>query len=145
MYKPNSPVGTTGVEQSASRYGRFTPRETALGYHRKGGWVDPRAGLNDVEKRKFLTLPGMELRPLVRPACSQSLHRLPITIIMIIIHSVVYSTTPSTSQTTQRQLAGRLVNNELERIWKELVVTYPLLSWNLPKEAEENHEYPQLC
>jgi hypothetical protein len=27
--------------------------------------VDPRAGLDDVEKRKFLTLPGLELRPSV--------------------------------------------------------------------------------
>jgi hypothetical protein len=26
--------------------------------------VDPRAGLDDVEKRKFLTLPALELRPL---------------------------------------------------------------------------------
>jgi hypothetical protein len=25
--------------------------------------VDPRAGLEDLEKRKFLTLPGLELRP----------------------------------------------------------------------------------
>jgi hypothetical protein len=32
--------------------------------------------LHDVEKRKFLTLPGLELRPLSRPACSQSLYRL---------------------------------------------------------------------
>jgi hypothetical protein len=31
------------------------------------GWVDPRAGLDDVEKRKFLTLPELELRPLGRP------------------------------------------------------------------------------
>jgi hypothetical protein len=30
--------------------------------------VDPRAGLDDVEKRKFLTLSGLELRPLGRPA-----------------------------------------------------------------------------
>jgi hypothetical protein len=29
-----------------------------------------------VEKRKFLTLPGLELRPLSRPARSQSLYRL---------------------------------------------------------------------
>jgi hypothetical protein len=36
--------------------------------------VDPRAGLDDVEKRKFLTLPALELRPLGRPARSQSLH-----------------------------------------------------------------------
>jgi hypothetical protein len=30
--------------------------------------VDPRADLDDVVKRKFLTLPGLELRPLGRPA-----------------------------------------------------------------------------
>jgi hypothetical protein len=29
--------------------------------------VDLRAGLDDLEKRKFLTLPGLELRPLGRP------------------------------------------------------------------------------
>jgi hypothetical protein len=38
--------------------------------------VDPRAGLDDVEKRKFLTLQGLELRRLGRPARSQSLYRL---------------------------------------------------------------------
>jgi hypothetical protein len=44
--------------------------------HWIGGWVGPRAGLDDVEKRKFLTLPGLELRPLGLPARSQSLYRL---------------------------------------------------------------------
>jgi hypothetical protein len=38
--------------------------------------VDPGPGLDDVEERKFLTLPGIELRPLGRPARSQSLYRL---------------------------------------------------------------------
>jgi hypothetical protein len=38
--------------------------------------VDPRAGLDDVEKRKFLILPALELRPVGRPARSQSLYRL---------------------------------------------------------------------
>jgi hypothetical protein len=38
--------------------------------------VDPRVGLDDLEERKFLTLPGLELRSLSRPAHSQSLHRL---------------------------------------------------------------------
>jgi hypothetical protein len=33
--------------------------------------VGPRAGLDDMEKRKLLTLPGLELRPLGRPAPSQ--------------------------------------------------------------------------
>jgi hypothetical protein len=32
--------------------------------------VDLRAGLDDLEKRKFLTLPGLELLPLDRPARS---------------------------------------------------------------------------
>jgi hypothetical protein len=65
-----------GGEWSASRPGRFTPGERAPGTHWIGGWVGPRAGLDDVEKRKFLTLPGLELRPLGRPARSQSLYRL---------------------------------------------------------------------
>jgi hypothetical protein len=38
------------------------------------GWVDPRAGLDDVEKRNFLTLPGLEMPPLGRPSPSQSLY-----------------------------------------------------------------------
>jgi hypothetical protein len=46
------------------------------GTHGIGGWVDPRAGLDDTEKWKFLTPPGLELRPLSRPARSQSLYRL---------------------------------------------------------------------
>jgi hypothetical protein len=44
--------------------------------HWIGGWVDPRASLNNMEKWKFLTLLGLELRPLGHPACSQSLYRL---------------------------------------------------------------------
>jgi hypothetical protein len=38
--------------------------------------VSLRAGLNDVEKRKLLTLPGLELQPLSRSPHSQSLYRL---------------------------------------------------------------------
>jgi hypothetical protein len=38
--------------------------------------VISRAGLDDVEWRKFLTLPGLELRPLGRPVRSQSIYRL---------------------------------------------------------------------
>jgi hypothetical protein len=38
--------------------------------------VDPRAGLDDVEKRKFFTLQGLELRLLGRPTRSQSVYRL---------------------------------------------------------------------
>jgi hypothetical protein len=42
-----------GGKWSASRPGRFTPGETAAGTHWIGGWVGPRAGLDDVKKRKF--------------------------------------------------------------------------------------------
>jgi hypothetical protein len=38
--------------------------------------MDPRSGLDDVEKRKFLTLPGLELRPLGRSVRRQLLYRL---------------------------------------------------------------------
>jgi hypothetical protein len=38
--------------------------------------VDSRAGLEKVEKRKFLNLRGLELRLFGRPARSQSLYRL---------------------------------------------------------------------
>jgi hypothetical protein len=63
-------------EWSATWPGCFTTWERALGTHCIGILVDPRAGLDDVEKRKFLTLPGLELRLLARPARSQSLYRL---------------------------------------------------------------------
>jgi hypothetical protein len=56
-----------GGEWSASRPGRFTLGKRAPCTH----WI---GSLDDVEKRKFLTLPGLELRPLGRLAPSQSLY-----------------------------------------------------------------------
>jgi hypothetical protein len=41
-----------GVEWSASRPGRFTPRERAPVTHWIGGWVGPRAVLDAVVKRR---------------------------------------------------------------------------------------------
>jgi hypothetical protein len=38
--------------------------------------VDPSVSLGDLEKRKFVTLQGLELGPLGRPTRSQSLYRL---------------------------------------------------------------------
>jgi hypothetical protein len=49
-------------------------QEIAFGTHWIRGWVGPRTGLNDMEKRKFLPPPGLELRPLGRPACSRLLY-----------------------------------------------------------------------
>jgi hypothetical protein len=53
---------------SVSRPAALPPGERALGTLWIGGWVDPIAGLDDVEKRKFLNLG--------RPARSQSLCQL---------------------------------------------------------------------
>jgi hypothetical protein len=40
-----------GGAWSASRPGRFIPGEKAACTHWIGGWLDPRAGLDDLEKR----------------------------------------------------------------------------------------------
>jgi hypothetical protein len=50
-----------GSEWLASGHGRFTPGERGPGTHWIVGWVGPRTGLDDVAKRKFLTLPGLKL------------------------------------------------------------------------------------
>jgi hypothetical protein len=52
-----------GVDRSASLPGRSIPDT-----HWIGGWVDPKAGVDNVEKRKFLTLPALEL---VQPLASR--------------------------------------------------------------------------
>jgi hypothetical protein len=65
-----------GGERSTSRPDRFITGKRVAGTHWIGGWLDPRAGLDDVEKRQFLILPGLKLRPLGRPARSWSLYQL---------------------------------------------------------------------
>jgi hypothetical protein len=47
---------------SVSHPGRITPGERSPLYSLLGGWLDPRAGLDDIEKRKFLTVSGIEIR-----------------------------------------------------------------------------------
>jgi hypothetical protein len=64
-----------GGEWSASLPCRFIPGERAPGIHWIVGWMGPRTGLDNVEKRKFLTLLGLEFRPLHPPAPNQSLYR----------------------------------------------------------------------
>jgi hypothetical protein len=51
-----------GGEWSASGLGHYT-----CGTHWIGGWVGPRADLDAVEKRKILSLPGIEIQPLGHP------------------------------------------------------------------------------
>jgi hypothetical protein len=69
-------LALVGGEWSASRPGRFTPGEKAHCTHWIGGWMDLRTGLDNMEKRKISTLPGIEIRPFGRPGHSQSLYRL---------------------------------------------------------------------
>jgi hypothetical protein len=65
-----------GGEWSTSRPCRFIPGERDPRTYLIGGWMDSRTGLHDMEKLQFLMLPGLELRPLGRPARSLSLYRL---------------------------------------------------------------------
>jgi hypothetical protein len=62
-----------GGEWSALRPGCFTSGERTPSSHWIGDWVGFTASLDDMEKGKFLTLLGLELRPLGRPTCSPSL------------------------------------------------------------------------
>jgi hypothetical protein len=57
-----------GGEWPASRLGRCTLGERTTGNRWIGGWADPIAGLEYVEKRKFVTLLGLELHPVAIPA-----------------------------------------------------------------------------
>jgi hypothetical protein len=54
-----------GGEWSPSRTSRFTPRERTPSTHLIGGWVGPTTNLDNLEKRKFLTLPNSKPKPFV--------------------------------------------------------------------------------
>jgi hypothetical protein len=63
------------MEVSGQLHGQVAyPRGKSPRYPLVGGWVGPRAGLDNVENSKFFTLLGFELRPLGREARSQSLY-----------------------------------------------------------------------
>jgi hypothetical protein len=53
------------------------PREGAPCTHCIGSWADLRVGLDDIENRKFLSLLGLELRPLGRPASRYTDYAIP--------------------------------------------------------------------
>jgi hypothetical protein len=72
------------VEWLASHSSRFTPGKTAHGTHWIGGCVGPRASLNAVEKRKFLTLPRLILWPLSCPADTDCIILMPKVIICLL-------------------------------------------------------------
>jgi hypothetical protein len=77
-------VALVGGEWSTSRPGRFTPEEVAPRTHWIGGWMDLRAGLDDLEKRKFLRNKRILFRILrqiriqilfIRKMFSETIHR----------------------------------------------------------------------
>jgi hypothetical protein len=51
--------------------------------------VGPRTSLDNLEKGKFLILPGFELQPFGRPARSQALYRLLLLIIIIMVMIII--------------------------------------------------------
>jgi hypothetical protein len=69
-------LALVGDEWSASHPSRSTAGSRSPGTNWIGGWVRPRAILNDVERIKILTLPGLDLQPLSHSECSQLLYRL---------------------------------------------------------------------
>jgi hypothetical protein len=50
-----------------SRPGRFTPEGRARGTRWIGGWMGPRAGLDDMEKRKKISCSCQECNPDFQP------------------------------------------------------------------------------
>jgi hypothetical protein len=53
-------LALVGAGWSASSPFRFTPGERVPITRWLGGWVGPRAGLDDIEKSEFCTIPGLE-------------------------------------------------------------------------------------
>jgi hypothetical protein len=64
-----------GGEWSASCPGRFKDKERASSIHWIGACVGPRTGLDNIEKGKFLSLPGLKPGPFNHPAHRLSLHQ----------------------------------------------------------------------
>jgi hypothetical protein len=61
-----------GGDWSASLPSRFTPGERAAGTHWRGGWVDPRASLDDVEKKNSSPYRDSNSNPsVVQPVASR--------------------------------------------------------------------------
>jgi hypothetical protein len=65
-----------GVNDQVHASAALSPEERAPDTHWVGGWIGFTVGLNFMEKRKILPLPRLEIRPLGRPARSQSLYPL---------------------------------------------------------------------
>jgi hypothetical protein len=79
--------------------------------------VDPRAGLDDLEKRKFFILPGLERRTLSRSAHTQWVYRLRYPVCALCALTLGICDLESAVQLVQLRVLGRelsisLVNSE---------------------------------
>jgi hypothetical protein len=79
-----------GDEWSGSLSSLLTAGERTPGTQWVGGWMGLRASLDDVEKKQFLTVPGLELRPLSLPtvASRYSDYAIPDRILFFFSHSL---------------------------------------------------------
>jgi hypothetical protein len=65
-------LALVGDEWSASRHCRFTPGEMARGTHWIRGWVGPRGGFDDMEKKNSWPYRDSDSEPsVVQPAASR--------------------------------------------------------------------------
>jgi hypothetical protein len=116
------------------------PRGKSPGAHWIGSWVNPRACVDDLEKRKFLTLSRLKLRPLGRPARSQSLYRLPYLGSFhspIRLHGVVLNYL-STGPMYDRMVQLLWIMNRMDWTW-HMLNYYPSIwrAWGNPQELTQ--------
>jgi hypothetical protein len=111
------------------------PRGNRPGTHWIWCCVGPRTGLDDVESRKILPLPGLELRPFGRAARGQSLYRLKIWRIFIIVRPLFWGRSGLGSnkseleeQSVRSQVVSFLWTQTIER--GALLSTSSCISWS---------------
>jgi hypothetical protein len=75
----------------------------------------PQAGLDDMEKYKFSTLPRLKLQPLCRPACSQSLYQLHYSILYM--YGKVYIPVVMLRPEFMNTIVTSTYNNQRNRTW----------------------------
>jgi hypothetical protein len=123
-----------GVKWSALYPCRFIRGESIPSTHSIGGWVEPRAGLDDVERKIIVPLTGLEVRPLGRPANSPSLYRLR--------NPVEWDSFNNDPRNWEYSI--RMPSDCGERwtvTWKETVKVWFKVSCGVsPEVTEENHE-----